>query len=113
MFSRTTLAVAGCFVLRTIVILALGCLARSVTEAQHGGAGVDSTGTGGRHAIQGRIYFPSGRRSDSPVKVKLESYGSGELSVMSDSNGSFGFTGLLAGNYTVVVEGGDEYESVR
>lgn len=77
------------------------------------GGGVDQTGTGGQHSIQGRIYFPSGRRSDTRVMVKLESYNSGGLSVFSDANGSFTFTGLIPGSYVVLVDGGDEYESVR
>jgi Flp pilus assembly protein TadD len=81
-------------------------------QAQAGG-GVDPTGTGGVHTIKGRIYFPSGRRSDTRVMVKLESYNSGELKVMSDSNGSFAFRGLNPGSYTVVVDGGDDYETVR
>lgn len=78
-----------------------------------GGGGVDLTGTGGRHAIQGRIYFPSGVRADARLKVRLESTRYGELSVLADSNGSFGFRSLLPGSYTVVVEGGEEYETVR
>ena len=47
------------------------------------------------------------------MKVKLESYNSGELSILSDANGTFSFTGLAPGSYTVVVDGGDDYESVR
>lgn len=77
------------------------------------GGGVDSIGTGGRHSIQGRIYFPSGRRTDVNVKVRLENFNAGELSVMSDANGSFTFRGLLPGSYTVVVDGGDDYETAR
>jgi tetratricopeptide (TPR) repeat protein len=84
----------------------------SAAVAQSGG-GVDQTGTGGRHTIQGRIYFPSGRRSDARVAVKLESVNTGGLSVFSDSNGSFSFRGLEAGSYTVVVDGGNEYETAR
>src|SRR6185436_18069031 len=80
--------------------------------AQSGG-GVDQTGTGGRHSIQGRIYFPSGRRSDVRVKVKLENFQSGELSVLSDPNGSFSFKGLDPGSYIVVVDAGEEYEIQR
>jgi Tfp pilus assembly protein PilF len=78
-----------------------------------GGGGIESIGTGGRNIINGRIYFPSGRRSDAGLKIRLESSNSGGLSVFSDSNGSFSFRSLEPGNYTVVVEGGDEYESVR
>ena len=95
------------FLASLIVLLSL-----SSVRAQSGG-GVDQTGTGGRHTIQGRIYFPSGRRSDSRVKVKLENFNAGELSVLSDPNGSFVFRGLEPGSYTVVVDGGEDYETAR
>jgi tetratricopeptide (TPR) repeat protein len=81
-------------------------------QAQSGG-GLDSTGTGGRHLIQGRIYFPSGRRTDVRIKVKLESYNFGGLSVLSDQNGNFRFSNLNPGSYTVVVDAGEEYEIYR
>jgi Tfp pilus assembly protein PilF len=92
--------------------LALVSLCFESTEAQSG-RGVDETGTGGRHVIQGRIYFPSGRPTDVRVKVKLLSYNSGELSVFSDLNGNFRFTSLTPGSYTVVVDAGDEYDAAR
>jgi Tfp pilus assembly protein PilF len=82
----------------------------SAAAAQSGG-GVDGTGTGGRHTIQGRIYFPSGRRSDIRVRVKLHTLNAGDLSVFSDSNGSFSFRGLDAGSYTIMIEAGADYES--
>lgn len=82
----------------------------SAVSAQSGG-GIDQTGTGGRHIIQGRIYYPSGRRSDSRLKIKLKNFNSGELSVFSDPNGSFSFKGLDPGSYTVIVEAGDAYET--
>jgi len=81
-------------------------------SAQSGG-GVDQIGTGGRHTIQGRIYFPSGRRSDTRVKVKLENFSAGELSVLSHPNGSFVFRGLEPGSYTVVIDAGEAYEIAR
>lgn len=83
-----------------------------VANAQAGG-GVESSGTGGRHMINGRVVFPSGQRSDARLKVRLESSGYGDLSVFSDMNGNFSFQSLKAGNYTVVIEGGDFYENVR
>jgi tetratricopeptide (TPR) repeat protein len=75
--------------------------------------GTDSTGTGGNHVIQGRLYFPSGRRADVRVRVRLQSSNTGDLAVMADINGNFAFKGLAPGSYTVVVEGGDEYETAR
>jgi tetratricopeptide (TPR) repeat protein len=77
------------------------------------GGGVDTAGTGGRHSINGRLVFPSGQRADLRLKVRLESSGAGDLTVLSDNNGSFGFQNLVPGNYTVVVEGGEYFESVR
>ena len=75
--------------------------------------GTDSSGTGGEHTIQGRLVGPSGRRSDLRLKVRLESSGFGDLYVFSDANGTFRFTALRPGSYTVVVEGGEEFETAR
>jgi len=98
--------------LTVLLCAALVLLSFASVQAQSGG-GVEQTGTGGRHTIQGRIYFPSGQRSDIRVQVKLESYNAGELSVLSDSNGSFRFSGLNPGSYTVLVDAGEQYEIVR
>ena len=95
-----------------LLLAALLLLTPIVIVAQSGG-GVDSTGTGGRHAISGRLIFPSGQRADSRLKVRLESPGNGDLSVLSDMNGNFTFQSLRPGNYSVVVDGGDNFESVR
>ena len=89
-----------------LLTVALLCF---TAQAQSGG-GIDQTGTGGRHTIQGRIYFPSGRRTDVRGKIRLDSYTNATLTVFSDPNGSFKFTGLNPGSYTVVVDMGDDYE---
>jgi Flp pilus assembly protein TadD len=75
--------------------------------------GTDASGNGGKHSIRGRIYFPSGRRSDSGLKVRLTSTGFGDVVVLSDLNGSFNFQSLRPGSYAVIIEGGDKYETVR
>ena len=73
-----------------------------------------STGTGGIHTIQGYIFFPSGRRADGQqIVVKLQTYNAGEITVVPDSSGNFSFTNLAPGNYTVVVNAGDDYEIAR
>ena len=93
------------------LLVTLIVLSGLIAHAQSG-AGVDSTGTGGRHSINGRVVFPSGQRADSRLKVRLESPGQGDLTVLSDINGNFTFRSLKAGNYTVVIEGGDFFETV-
>lgn len=94
--------------------LLMGCLLLlcSAPAVRAQGGGVDPTGTGGRHSIQGRLVFPSGQRADLRLKVRLESSG-GDLYVLSDMNGNFKFQSLSPGHYTVVVEGGDLYETAR
>lgn len=77
------------------------------------GNGRSTVGTGGSHAIQGYVFFPSGRRAEGVIRVKLESYTYGELSLVADSSGGFVFSALAPGNYTVVVTAGDEYEISR
>ncbi len=96
------------FLLAGTGLLVLACI-----TAQAQGGGVDTAGTGGRHAINGRLVFPSGQRADLRLKVRLESTGAGDLSVLSDMNGNFGFQALRPGNYTVVIEGGELFETVR
>ena len=77
------------------------------------GSGRDTIGTGGNHVITGKIFFPSGRRAEGTIQVKLQSYGIGEISLLADSSGSFTFTSLSPGNYTVVVNAGNDYEIAR
>jgi Tfp pilus assembly protein PilF len=76
-------------------------------------SGRDQTGTGGTHLIQGKIYFPSGRRAEGSIQVKLSTYGTGEISTFADASGSFIFSSLSPGNYTITVNAGDEYEIAR
>ena len=77
------------------------------------GNGRANTGTGGSHMIQGKIFFPSGRRAEGTIQVKLQSLTQPEITALADSSGTFAFTGLLPGNYTVVIDAGNQYEISR
>ena len=70
-------------------------------------------GTGGRFIIQGTVIFPSGQRVDRPLKVRLETPTRGELITMTDTNGRFTFPRLTAGNYTIMIDGDENYEAVN
>ena len=77
------------------------------------GSGRSSEGTNGDHVITGYVFFPSGRRAEGNIQVKLQSFNAGELSVIIDSSGAFTFTSLAPGNYTVIVNAGPDYETGR
>src|SRR5215212_1365259 len=87
------------------VILAMLLLTPS---AQAQGSGRSSTGTGGIHVIQGYVFFPSGRRAEGTIVVKLQSLQYGELQIIPDSSGAFNFSSLAPGSYTVVIDAGNE-----
>jgi Tfp pilus assembly protein PilF len=93
-----------------LTFILLFCAA-AISYGQVGG--IETTGTGGRHSIKGRVVFPSGQRADVRLQVRLESTSGGDISVMSDMNGSFSFQSLRPGSYSVVVDGGEYYESTR
>ena len=90
-----------------LFLIILSVLSPVVIRAQ--GSGISPTGTGGSHIIQGHIYLPSGRRAEN-VHVKLQSFGAGELFVVSSGNGEFTFRSLVPGRYTVLIDAGEDYE---
>lgn len=91
----------------TGIVLLVCCL------AGHGQSRVNSSGTGGIHTIQGRIYLPSGRMIDSSIKVELQSSRDASIEVYTDVNGGFAFRALSPGNYIIVVHAGETFETIR
>jgi len=70
----------------------------------------------GNIMLQGRIYFPSGQTaSGRTIRVSLQSasaFGGGNTAVP-DQDGVFHFNGLVPGDYTVMVDAGDEFERAQ
>src|SRR5438045_2017338 len=109
MFLPTGRALAQSISRRSLQALSLILFLSLSSAAIHAQGGVDSTGTGGKHRVQGRIYFPSGRRSDViAVKVTLESTSSESLSLIADLNGNFTFNSIAPGSYTLTVDAGKD-----
>lgn len=86
----------------------------AVAQAQGVGSSRGLPGAGS-NTIQGRVYFPAGEQnSGKTVRLRLESSDStGSESAVTDQDGVFRFNGLPPGSFTVVVEGGKEYENTR
>ncbi len=98
-------------VVRLLSLAALFVAASTVVSTAQ--SRVNSAGTGGMHTIQGRLYLPNGKALDNGITVRLESTNFGTMTVQSDRNGGFAFRSLTPGNYAVVVEGDEYFESVR
>jgi len=98
-------------ILPALLLLAAALAAAPAASAQL--SGTDSAGTGGQHSIHGRIISPSGLRTDLRLKIRLESTSHADISVFADANGQFRFQSLRPGSYTVVVEGGENFDNVR
>jgi len=83
-------------------------------NAQNPGSSHDIPGEGS-NTIQGRIYLPAGQSlAGSAFKVRLESTNVFSTpSTVTDQDGAFRFNSLPPGDYTVVVDGGKEYETSR
>ncbi len=96
----------SCFLFAVAILLSLPNSAKCQSN-------VNSTGTGGIHTVQGRVYLPDGRTLNSSITVSLQSSSFPTLAVQTDQNGAFVFRSLAPGNYSVVVDLGDTYEVGR
>ena len=99
-----------CVFLILFSIVSINAIASPSVFAQ---GNVNSTGTGGRHTIQGAVFLPNGTRPEFPIKVELQSTTYSSLSIIAEKNGNFAFKSLSPGSYTVVVDLDDPYEIAR
>lgn len=95
-----------------ILILLAACVAVSAQVPGGVGSTRGLPESSGSNTIQGRVYFPEGRPPDRRVRVTLEGYEESK-STQTDADGGFRFTGVKSGSFTVVVDGGKEYENAR
>ncbi|HEV2884077.1 MAG TPA: tetratricopeptide repeat protein, partial [Pyrinomonadaceae bacterium] len=79
-----------------------------------GQGGVGSTrglpdSAGGIHTIKGIIYLPTGKRAGAGILLRLASNVAGSRTGATDTDGSFMFNGLPAGEYRITIDAGSEY----
>lgn len=101
------------YLILTAALIAASALA---AHAQAPGSSRGGLSSGeGNIMLQGRIHFPSGQTaSGRTIRVSLESVSAfGSNSTAPDQDGVFRFTGLVPGDYTVVVDAGPEFEKAR
>lgn len=102
-------------ILKLVLTAVLIMPAALTANAQAPGSSRGLTSGEGNNMIQGRVHMPSGQAaSGKTIKINLESVSAfGSMSTVADQDGVFRFTGLSAGDYTVVVDAGPEFEKVR
>ena len=108
-----TLSLSRCSGAFACLMILVACLVNSMAQGGVGSTrGLPDSGSG-IHTISGRVYLPSGQRAGPGVIIKLEGNVNGTRRVATDTGGSFIFTGLPAADYTLVVDGGDDYNPTR
>ena len=95
-------------------ILIFSALASSSILAQIPGAMNETTATrlGGNSYVVGTVFWPTGSPVNTRIGIRLTSPTAGEYFSMTDEKGQFVFSGLVAGNYSIVIEGERDFESV-
>src|SRR5258708_4146 len=101
-----------CHYLLLVAGLALSAAAAASAQAPGSSRGLSSGD--GNHTIQGRIFFPPGQvTTGRNVKVRLEATNGEGASTVTDQDGAFRFNSVRAGSYSVVVDGGKDFEAAR
>lgn len=91
-------------------LLLIGCCAVGLAQGGVGSTrGLPGT-TDGIHVIKGHVYFPVEPKEGKRLKVTLKSPATIDQTTITDEDGTFTFNRLRAENYTVVVEGGNEFD---
>lgn len=103
------------FVVKNLIsACALLLAVAGVASAQALGSNRGPVGGEGSNTIEGKVFFPGNEQKGRAVKLHLESnLAISNNSAVTDQDGVFRFNGLPPGTYTVVVEGGKEYENSR
>jgi tetratricopeptide (TPR) repeat protein len=110
--SYKALSQIASYVFRCALMATLVTLIFSPAYGQGVGSTRDlSSMTGGNNTIRGRVYTPSGKPVEGRLVVRLESTDMISKQTSTDADGKFTFSGLTAGNFTVTVEGGKDYEN--
>ncbi len=97
----------------SLSLLLLALLATSSRAQSVGANRAEMTGNGGSRTIKGQVYLPGGDTKTTHFRVRLENTDATTLMAVTDADGQFSFNGLTAGSFTIVIEGTDEWDSMR
>jgi tetratricopeptide (TPR) repeat protein len=83
------------------------------TAAQIAGGMNETTGTslGGNNFIAGTVFSPIGTPINMRLRIRLSSQTAGEYITTTDDRGQFVFSGLSSGNYTIIFDGDNDFQT--
>ncbi len=94
-----------------LVLIGLASAATSVAAQGVGSSRGLAGSSTGIHSVHGRVYDSNGKPVTSRLRVRLETPGTPSLSTVIDEDGNFIFGSLDPGEYTLVIDGGNEFEN--
>lgn len=95
----------------TFIVLVGACI--SLAQIKTMADAASDSGLGGSNTIDGRITVASGQRLSRRVRIKLSTPTRGDLTSMTDDNGTFTFRGLPSGNYVVIIDDEKDFKPVN
>jgi len=96
------------FVLSAVLIFFFTLL---VTKADGQLVNGTDTGLGGQSKITGMVLTPDGQRIAGHIAVKLLTETRGQRVAFTDESGNFSFTGLVSGDYTLLIDKEQQFET--
>ncbi len=87
-------------------------LTGAITAQVAGGLDGLNTRWGGNNFIVGTVFWPSGKRVDTRMGLRLRSLTRSDILSNTDDSGRFIFSHLPAGYYEIIIEGDKEFETV-
>ena len=95
-----------------LVILAFAIVNSAASQIAGGLNETNATRLGGNSIVVGTVFWPSGKPVNTRIGLRLSSPTGGDFITTTDDRGQFVFSGLVAGNYTITIEGERDFEPV-
>jgi len=93
-------------------ILVLDLAPSAICQIAGGMTETTATRFGGTNYLAGTVFWPTGQPVNVRMSIRLSSQITGDVLASTDDRGQFVFSGLTAGDYTIVIDGEKDYVPV-
>lgn len=92
-------------------LVSLLFISNTIAQIAGGMNETTSTSLGGNNFIAGTVFSPVGTPINMRLRLRLSSPTAGEYITTTDDRGQFVFSGLSSGNYTVTIDGDNDFQT--